>query len=167
MALTYEAIATYTVSSSQSSITLNSIPQTFNDLVLIGAFTASDNPATVIIRFNNDSSSLYSQTTIAGASYGATTERESGQGRINLSATSGAPSASPAVLKANLLNYSSSSTNKLLLSRWNNGSSTAASAQSVAGLYRSTSQITRIDLFAYASNFTSGSTFTLYGIKAA
>jgi len=167
MAVTYEAIATYTVSSSVATITLSSIPQTYTDLVLVAALTASDNPATVIIRFNNDSANNYSQITMAGASYGATTEKETNQGRINISATAGAPSASPALFNASLLNYSNTTTNKTLLSRWSNGSTTGQSAQAVVGLYRSTSQISRIDLFAFSSTFTNGSVFTIYGIKAA
>jgi hypothetical protein len=63
-----------------------------------------------------------------------------------------------------LLNYSNTTTFKTLLVRFDN-SSTETSLR--VGLYRSTSAISTILVETDSSTFTSGSTFTLYGIKAA
>ena len=62
------------------------------------------------------------------------------------------------------MNYSNATTYKTAISRF--GSSTYVVA--TAGQWRSTSAITTVSLKAGTSGtFTSGSTFTLYGIQAA
>ena len=62
-------------------------------------------------------------------------------------------------------NYSNATTYKTVL--WRDNSNTYVAAQ--AGLWRSTSAITSITLStnSSATNFASGSTFSLYGILAA
>jgi hypothetical protein len=166
MPATYEPIATVTVGTATSTITISSIPATYTDLVLVGAVTVSPDPATVIFRFNNDTSSLYSQTLVAGAAYGTASERESNQGRINIGATAGATT-SPNAFIASINNYSNTNVNKTILSRWSVAGGSNTTAQALVGLYRSTSAINRIDIIAFSANFTTGATLTLYGIKAA
>jgi len=62
------------------------------------------------------------------------------------------------------MNYANSTTNKTVLSRGNNtGNHTIA----YVGLWRSTAAITSMLLGTTGSTWMAGSTFTLYGIKAA
>ena len=61
-------------------------------------------------------------------------------------------------------NYSNTTTYKTVLSRGNNASNLV---EAFVGLWRSTSAITAIDIKTQSGNFSIGSTFTLYGIKAA
>ncbi len=60
-------------------------------------------------------------------------------------------------------NYSNTTTYKTVLSRCSNPT---GGTLAVAGLWRSTAAITSITLTPTAGNWLSGSTFTLYGIKA-
>lgn len=67
----------------------------------------------------------------------------------------------------NVENYSNTTTNKTVIAR-SNSSSSIAGTVAVAGLWRSTSAITSITVFCTnGSNIKAGSTFSLYGIKAA
>jgi hypothetical protein len=63
----------------------------------------------------------------------------------------------------NFQNYSNSTTYKSVLTRVNNSGFTMA----WVNLWRSTAAITSITIYPYSGTFSSGSTFTLYGISAA
>jgi hypothetical protein len=67
---------------------------------------------------------------------------------------------------ADILNYSSSSTFKTILSR--SGDARDGGSVAFTNMWRGTSAITSILIYPETTgNFASGSTFTLYGIKAA
>ena len=65
---------------------------------------------------------------------------------------------------ANFMNYSNTTTFKTVLTRSGSGDWIT---EANVGLFRSTSAITQIRIFADTNAFASSSTFTLYGIKAA
>jgi hypothetical protein len=68
------------------------------------------------------------------------------------------------------MNYSNSTTYKTMLGRQGTASSTAGGASLTVSLWRNTSAITSIQLqldFGSSNRWYTGSTFTLYGIKAA
>ena len=62
------------------------------------------------------------------------------------------------------MNYSNTTTYKNMLARYN---SIGVEVMAYIGLYRQTAAITRLDIKAGSTNFTTGTTFTLYGILAA
>jgi hypothetical protein len=158
MPKTYEPIATQTLVSSATSVTFSSIPSTYTDLIIIFSGTAVSGD-TMYYHFNNDTSAIYSDTYIFGDGT-AGTGRHTNQGAIfgaGINTTQ-----SHQIL--HIMNYANTTTFKTTLLR-GNGSGTAATVEFV-GLSRSTSAITSIKLNLNA-NFASGSTFTLYGIKAA
>jgi hypothetical protein len=62
------------------------------------------------------------------------------------------------------MNYSNSTTYKTILSR---GNVTGTGIDLNVSLWRSTAAITNITVTSFTSTYTAGSTFTLYGIKAA
>jgi len=174
MAKTYEPISTQTVGTAVATITFTSIPQTYTDLVFVGSTYYSASVA-MVVRFNNDSTSNYSYTILGGSTAapgnGSYSGRTTSQTSINLLAyyattNSNANIFAPTVAIFN--NYSNTTTYKCLLSRsfaFDNGS--GKDSELFLGLYRSTSAITRVDLITSSGNFAVGSTFTLYGIKAA
>jgi hypothetical protein len=72
------------------------------------------------------------------------------------------------IIVATWLNYSNTTTFKTTLVR--SGTSTGSSfpgTTAIVEMWRSTAAINRLDIKANGVNFAVGSTFTLYGIKAA
>lgn len=175
MASTYQLIASNTLSVATSTVTFNSIPQTFTDLLLKTSTRASDTGQylTPMFRFNADSASnyswifLYSYSTTIGAGSGAASTETSGRHQY-------ASTASDATTNAfgNGEIYIPSytlSTNKPVLSQGvaatNAGSSFLAQA---ANLWRNSAAITSMSIspgYGSAYTFAIGSSFYLYGIK--
>jgi hypothetical protein len=167
MPKTYEPIATQTLGSDSASVTFSSIPQTYTDLILV-AFARSTRAATADnsgIRFNADSGTNYSFTRLWGSGTGAFSSRATNEtyaySRINAASTT-AGVFSPII--HNIMNYSNTVTNKTVITR---GNATSDAVELNASLWRNTAAISSILFFAENGNLLSGSTFTLYGIKAA
>jgi hypothetical protein len=159
MPSTYDKIATYTIPSAATTYTFTSIPGTYTDLVLISNGTASS-AADIYLQFNSDTGSNYSRTYLFGDGTSASSGRSSSQ--TNLAINYFQTTQSNNICQIN--NYSNSTTYKTAIARGNNSGFTIA----YVGLWRSTAAITSITLTA-SGGFTmsTGSTFTLYGIKAA
>ena len=155
---TYEPIATQTVTgSSTATITFSSIPQTYTDLVLVSNGGLANNGG-YGLRYNNDTSSVYSRTFLKGDGSSATSGRSSNEDFV--------PSTAGGANQTNiwqLQNYSNTTTFKTALSRGNGASSDVIA---FVLLWRSTAAINRIDATSN-STFTAGTTFTLYGIANA
>ena len=160
---TYTPIATVTLSSAQSSVTFAGIPQTYTDLILVvnGGFAGSED---VAMRFNFDTGSNYSGTNFQGNGSGAFTGRQLNQTSCYITSGGFFTNALQSNAIIQIQNYSNTTTNKTVLSRNNN---TSTSTEACVNLWRSTSAITSIDLFGRNSstNWLSGSTFNLYGIS--
>jgi hypothetical protein len=162
---TYEPITTQTLGSAQATVTFSSITGSYTDLVLVVTHTQSISGASQRIRFNNDSSTLYSLTEMRGNGTAALSTNTNTSTTNWFGYYSDGSTTVPTVSVVSIMNYSNTTTQKTFLSR--SGASDRA-AEAVVGLYRSTSAINRIDLTIDASaTFSSGSTFTLYGIAAA
>lgn len=164
MATTYEPIATTTTSGSASSVVFSSIAGTYTDIVVVANFQLSI--ATAFRgRVNGNTGSNYSGTSLTGNGTSAESSRESAA--TNWVVGGWQDSASTAYDNTAILhymNYSNTTTNKTVLARFGSASKETDSA---ALLYRSTSAISTITLYVASGNFVNGSTFTLYGIKAA
>ena len=160
MAATYEPIATTTLGSAQLNVTFSSIPSTYTDLILIiDGQTASNSSINLFV--NSDSGSNYSSTLLIGNGSAASSTRTTS----NTSALIGAfYTTSVGNCIAHFQNYSNTTTYKTILSRSNvAGTNTTARVS----LWRNTAAISTIKLEGDAVNFSAGTTFTLYGIKAA
>jgi hypothetical protein len=159
MTATYEPIATTTLGSTQNQIDFNTISGAYTDLVLVmsGGVTST---ADIWLRMNGDTGTNYSRTRLYGDGSTAASSRNTSASSIFVSVgTVGANS----VLITHIMNYSNTTTYKTAIARHNSSTYVSASV----GLWRSTSAITSLSLKAEAADtFTSGSTFTLYGIKA-
>lgn len=157
---TYDAIASVTLSANTSNVVvMDNIPSTYTDLILVAQGTNTTSAQNINLRFNNDSNSLYSRTAVYGDGTSALSTRDSSQTSISLFYWG----TGQAVGIAHIMNYANA-TNKTVISR---NSDAASSVNAIASLYRSTSAITSITLIAGTSNLASGSTFTLYGVRAA
>lgn len=159
MPSTYEPIATQTLGSATATVTFSSIPGTYTDLVIVfdGLASASQ---TFSIQYNGDTGSNYSNTNLGGdgstASSGRDTSQTSAKMGINYST-----GRSNFIL--NIMNYANSTTNKTALCRSN---AAVGEVNARVGLWRNTAAITSVLIkMDSTATFTSGSTFSLYGIK--
>jgi hypothetical protein len=155
MPSTYDPIATATASGSQSLISFTSIPATYTDLVLI--INAGTNTG-YLVRLNGDSGSNYSYTRIYSDGSSATSD----QGSNTTNITSGWGGGTNNIIAVQIMNYANTSTFKTAITRIGDNSYTAT----VVGMWRNTAAVNQVSIVGN-SNWVAGSTFTLYGIKAA
>ena len=163
MAATYEPIATTTLGSSQSSVTFSSLGAYTDIIVIFDGVNATGNNNDTYVRFNSDSGSNYSYTILLGSGSSAFSYRGSNQTALycgNTNTTSGN------TMVVQIQNYTNTTTYKTVLSRINNAANVVGAS---VGLWRNTAAITSMTFSSEkgAASFASGSTFTLYGIKAA
>jgi len=157
MTATYDCIATTTLSSTQTEVNFTSISGSFTDLILMMSISESSNAFN--IQVNGDTGSNYSRTRLLGNGTTATSGRTSNTTSFPFNYVGGTNNFSVTLI--HFMNYSNTTTYKTVLSR--SGSGDVGTAAQVA-LWRSTSAITSMKIFS--DGMTSGSTFTLYGIKA-
>jgi hypothetical protein len=164
MPITYESIATTTLGSSQSSVTFSSISGSYTDLVLVINGTSSGD-AGCRVQFNGDTGTNYSNTlfyaiyTTAGVQNARSTNATTIDGLGRLNTTEG-------IAIIQIQNYSNTTTYKTVLGK--GGTTTNGIVMTTVGLWRSTSAITSIVAsLENSKTFSSGTTLTLYGIKAA
>jgi len=163
MAITYEPIATTTLASAAASYTFSSIPGTYTDLVLVATPLCST-ASNFTFQFNGDTATNYSATGVAGNGSSAVSWRQISSTVPYLGNYSYTDTTSSSNI-ISIMNYSNSTTNKSFLCRASNSS---IAVEGIVGLWRSTAAITSILVkFTGGANFNIGSTFTLYGIKAA
>jgi hypothetical protein len=157
---TYTAIATQTLSSAVSSVTFSSIPSTYTDLIIIDSSKVTSGDTELQLRFNGDTAGNYSGTWFFGDGASAY-----GSGANNTTSAFVSRSATGYGLGVtNIQNYSNSTTYKTVISRGNSNNYVFLWAD----IWRNTAAITSLTISTDgSSNFTSGSTFTLFGIKAA
>jgi hypothetical protein len=157
---TYEPIATHTLGSAAANYTFSSIPSTYTDLVIVinGSTTGS---CDLKWQANSDTGSNYSGTRVTGSGSAAFSSRFTS----DTGAAFGWSNTSPSVNILQIQNYANTTTFKTSLGRPSNSN---ALVGAYAGLYRSTSAITSLNLMnTDGASFTSGTTFTLYGIANA
>lgn len=170
MAYTYEAIATNTLSSPAASFNFTSIPSTYTDLILVIRYAGANNDQNSLLRFNGDSGSNYSRTFILGGSAGSGSGRGSNQTFIQMVTNYGAGtslnSGNQHIIQ--IMNYANTTTYKTMLDRTNaQNDSGSGEVMGLVGLWRSTSAVNQITYSQGSGNLITGSTATLYGIKAA
>ena len=162
---TYTPIASYTLTSSQSSVVFSNIPQTYTDLVLvINTVPYTNSEGNIRLRLNGDASASYSGTYIVGDSGGASSGRSSNATSIGLSYGNALNNPRLTTTITSIQNYSNSTTYKAVLNR--NGYSSDWTAAAV-GLWQKTAAITSLTIDrTYIYDIGAGSTFNLYGIDA-
>ena len=164
---TYTPIASQTLSSAAASVTFSGIPQNYTDLVLVmnakgTGFTGSGTYP--YVRYNSDSGTNYSRTYLSGNGSSASSGRGTSENLQYLVGGTYIDGTFAYNSITHFMNYSNTTTYKTMLSRANNS---GVQVDALVGLWRSTSAITSMIIYSSSGNFDTGSTFTLYGIKAA
>ena len=166
MASTYEPIATTTLGSAASSITFSSIPSTFTDLRLVLTATTAGSGA-IYGQFNGDTGSNYSSTSLEGRGSTANSQQISNRTKFELEGYwFASTSTTPFMQTLDIFSYAGS-TYKTVLTTASNDMNGSGEVLRTVALWRSTSAINSITITAGSPNFNSGTTATLYGIKAA
>ena len=154
MTATYDKLATQTLGSAAASVTFSSLGS-YTDIVWVLNGTSTAN-AVITVQFNADAGANYSCTWMDGNGSVADSSRDT-TSYIYI----GNPTSEFNII-GSVMNYSNANTYKTYISR---GNTSASRVSAVVGLWRNTAAITSIKFLN--SNFATGSTFTLYGIKAA
>jgi len=164
MPATYEPIATTTLSSATNSITFSSISSAYTDLRLVVVGTVNANGVEVRVQLNNDTSNLYSNTQLTGNGSAASSNRFSASYFHFIGSGS---STTPILGTMDLFSYAGS-TNKTVLTTFSGDRNGSGQVERTVSLYRSTTAISTIKVFASSVNtLSSGTTATLYGILRA
>jgi hypothetical protein len=159
---TYSTIATQTLGSATGGVTFGSIPSTYTDLVLIIDGTVGSNCG-VQLQFNSDSASNYTFTRMTGDGSTASSDRSVSNTFMELGFY---VSSTRNMNIVHIMNYKNTTTFKTVLNRAN-AQSVNIGAQLYAELWRKTPEAIHTISIAASGNFSTGSTFTLYGIAAA
>lgn len=163
MPATYENIATTTLTSDQSEVEFTNISQAYTDLVIIktGSQNSVSNMGLQVGNGTVDTGNNYSGTQIYGQT-SVVSDRFSNNSQFVINYANS--SADNIVSIIQIMNYSNTTTNKTILVRNNNA---ANYVSAYVQLWRSTAAINRLLFRCFTNGLKSGSTFTLYGIKAA
>jgi len=166
MPVTYDNIATTTLSSAASTITFSSIPATYTDLRVVLVARAVSTSISVDVRFNSDSGTNYSKTLLYGDGTSAQSATYFNQTQIGTNFGSAFDATNPGLLTMDLFSYAGS-TNKTILFTVDNDLNGSGETQRTVALWRNTAAINTIALISSANQFKIGTTATLYGIKNA
>ena len=157
MASAQVALATTTLGSAASTVTFGSIPGTYRDLRLVinGTVTTGGN---IFIRFNGDSGNSYTYVQAYGTGSSAASSTSSGSETAD---ASGVFYTNPGMAVYDFLDYSATDKHKSSLNRCSVAGNLVIMS---AGRWASTSAITSIVFSHGSGSYTSGTTFSLYGI---
>ena len=164
MPSTYDSIATQTLNGSSATITFSSLPSTFTDFRVVFNGGVTSGGANLYTQCNGDSTNTYSYTSISGDGSAPTAQRGTISGSL-LSNYYGYMSADlNTTITLDFMNASNTNTFKTILIRSNNVSNGVAVH---AGRWSKTPErITSLTFSVVSSTFLTGSTFSIYGIKA-
>jgi hypothetical protein len=158
---TYEAIATNTLSSTTATVTFSSISGAYTDLILTTNCRIANGVNAYDVRFNSDSGANYAITIMNSSGTAATTSRGTSENQSMIGV--GDTTVQSSVVHIN--NYSNATTYKPFFVQVANSGSYNRLA---VGSWLNTNAITSVTvLILGGAVFSIGSSFTLYGIKAA
>ena len=164
----FESIASATGTGSSGTITFSSIPSTYQSLQIRYQFFTTVAGNALRVRFNGDTGTNYARHRLYG---NGTTVSAGGfitQSYLTPGSNSNGPSAtSPVVGIIDIHNYASSTQYKTLRDIAGVDQNGSGDINLNSGLWLSTSAITSIELYTGSSNWTTTTTFALYGIKGA
>ena len=159
---TYVALATATLTSGATSVTFSSIPATYRDLVIITNIGRNAGSAALLIRFNGDTGSNYSNVTMYGDGSSTTSNTNGITDWLPLGWNANLGTALNFVGIAHIQDYSATDKHKTVLARSNRAD---RGTEAIAGRWASTSAISTI-LVGNIADAIAGSTVSLYGIEA-
>jgi hypothetical protein len=156
---TYEPIATNTLSSTTATLTFSAISGAYTDLVLTTNCRLGNTNA-YHVRFNGDSGNNYTINVIQGSGSAVTTSRGTSENQSMIGV--GDTNVQSSIVHIN--NYSNTTTYKPFFVQVANS---GAYTRFAVGTWINTGAITSVTVSVGGDVFSIGSSFTLYGIKAA
>jgi hypothetical protein len=172
MPSTYTLITGETLASSAASYTFTAIPSTFTDLVVrlsVRSDRAGENIDVLKLVVNSNTSTVYSETTLRGLSSSVSSSNTSNATEFANDLINGAASTSDTFASYELYipSYTVSQNKPMGTFSVQENNSTVARINAIANLFRSTSAVSSLTYSSNTgSNFVSGSSFYLYGIKS-
>lgn len=160
MPVTYDNLASTSSTNNNTTVSFTNINQNFTDLVLMinAKNTSGTNNGQIV--FNSDTSANYSGVYLQFSS-------TAGGDRVTNTTNLYTPEFSSGDFSScvvNIMNYSNNQYDKTVIQR---GGEVSERTALWVNTWRSPLPITRIDLSTFGGNWATGSTFALYGIKAA
>ena len=170
MPSTYEKIQTTTIGTATAIVDFTSIPGTYTDLVIVMNSGVTSGADSAYMRFNSDTGNNYNIAELygLGSSDAAQSDHLRSNIIINWSTDIGGPTITSAST-INIMSYAQTTYHKCVMITSGTPSSTYSSYPGIShfgNVWNNTSAITAIRIYT-ANTFVSGSTFSLYGIKAA
>jgi hypothetical protein len=153
------AIATTTLSSVATTIVFNSIPATYTDLRLV--FRGLPAGGFVGLRLNGDTGNNYSTTLLYADGSTLSSTRYSNNNSVVLG--DNVPYITACLCVADIFSYAGS-TYKTVLTELNDDYGSGGYIERDVSLWRNTAAITSLTIWDGGSNFSVGTTATLYGI---
>ena len=172
----YESIASVNGTGSSGTITFSSIPSTYASLQLriIGRHQTNTDPGPIqlFLRLNADTTSTlpYHWLDGDGTTASASWDNTATQMRVGVLSNANYTANNMGVTILDIHDYASTSRNKTFrsFSGVNNNDTTQGSVRLSSGLWMNTAAITSLTFSTNAgANFTTNTTFSLYGIKGA
>lgn len=169
--LTYDLIATTTLASGASTVSLSGIPGTFTDIRVVAEVQADTTTNRTYLSLNGVT---YGQTYSWNSFLGAYSNTPAGATFTDIdylqmqSTTTRLSSNYPNVFIIDIMQYARTDIYKSLLIDYstNSDGNQYDIKQIICGLWKSTAAVTSVDFSNTASNFKVGSRFSVYGIKA-
>jgi hypothetical protein len=164
----FESIASATGTGSSGSITFSSIPSTYQHLQIRINGIVDAGTIAWRIRFNSDTATNYNYHYLGGQNGTVFAGGGATQSSIYINSFgSNVTYATAGII--DIHNYASTTQNKTTrhFVGFDNNTTTQGFLELSSGAWRSTSAITSIEIFMGSTNYTSASTFALYGIKGA
>jgi hypothetical protein len=165
MPSTYTPISSQILTSASASFSFSSIPATHTDLIVVINAAVASSSGDVLMTFNGDTSNSYNYTTMTGNGSTAVSTRSLNRSNIPCDYNGWLTTTLGENCIIHIMNYYNTTTFKTVLTRANNA---ATGVDLNDGIWRSRTAINQITFTNNAgSNYIAGSSFTLYGIKAA
>ena len=165
MPITYNNIATQTLSSATRSITFSSIPAIYTDLKIVFVGTIESSSDYVEITFNGTTSG-YSWTRFSGDGSSATSSNVTSNTKWVPNFPLAGSTTIPMLITTDIFSYTGSTFKSGLMETSADTNGAGLTIRS-AGLWQNTAAITSIKLEPQTNNFNAGCVATLYGIKNA
>lgn len=159
---TYDLIASNVLSSNADNVTFSSIPSTYRDLAIVINATITSGNNSGWLRFNSDSSSIYSRNAMQGNGATKNSSAATAQNNLYISNTDAFSSTVRGLVRIDILDYSSTVKHKTGFIRVDRADGLTSF---LTFKYGSTSAISSV-LIDTDGTYASGSTFYLYGIAS-
>jgi hypothetical protein len=173
MALTYEKIASYTVTGAETTITFTTIPATYTDLVAVGkVFTTStgDEPRLRVGTGSVDSGSNYYQSRMRVVGQNNVTTQHVAGNALSYWYTLGnvgGTTSNPFTFVANYFSYTNDKRKIYMIKAGFVNDGNEYESYQATGMWTGTGAIDRIQFALRDNTWSSGSIVTLYGILKA